>query len=281
MSFIIDWNLLNDGVEAERLKLLVNDHFQEVARPSFLGKVTVMQLDFGDIPPEVTIEDICDPLADFYIQEDPAFEYEHDHIQSHSYNSRQNIDTTAASEQISVSDGIGHHGSAIYKEPSLSFDSTNNLRYVQLPPQDTDAQLELNVRYHGNMRLSISTELIVNQPTPAFMVLPLALTLTGFSFDGTAVIAYLGYAINFCFKEPLDGNSILQDMTIESEIGDRNKQVLKNVEKIERFIVQQLKSFFNDFLVFPNFHSIYLTQDDTYTECSSQHSGFNQADTGI
>ncbi|OAJ42870.1 hypothetical protein BDEG_26270 [Batrachochytrium dendrobatidis JEL423] len=219
MSFIIDWNLLNDGVEAERLKLLVNDHFQEVARPSFLGKVTVMQLDFGDIPPEVTIEDICDPLADFYIQEDPAFEYEHDHIQSHSYNSRQNIDTTAASEQISVSDGIGHHGSAIYKEPSLSFDSTNNLRYVQLPPQDTDAQLELNVRYHGNMRLSISTELIVNQPTPAFM--------------------------------------------------------------IERFIVQQLKSFFNDFLVFPNFHSIYLTQDDTYTECSSQHSGFNQADTGI
>ncbi|KAJ3090036.1 Mitochondrial distribution and morphology protein 12, partial [Quaeritorhiza haematococci] len=63
-------------------------------------------------------------------------------------------------------------------------------------------QLELRIHYTGNMKLTIATELIVNQPTPAFMVLPLTVTLSGFGFRGLAIIAYLGDRINFCFKEP-------------------------------------------------------------------------------
>ena len=103
--------------------------------------------------------------------------------------------------------------------------------FLREAKHDTDAQLDLSIKYHGNMRLAISTELIVNQPTPAFMVLPLTLILTGFSFEGwwlyymavqarlltlvslfffwnynsliaTAMIAYLGNAIHFCLKEP-------------------------------------------------------------------------------
>ncbi|KAH6560596.1 hypothetical protein BASA62_010379 [Batrachochytrium salamandrivorans] len=261
MSLIIDWDLLKDGVEAGRLKELVNQHFKEIDRPSFIGDITVSYLDFGDIPPEIEIVDICDPLPEFYFQEDVGYESENGisfdfagHQQNLHYPSGGGLSTRGAAESIarSVSSGFVNHAGRGGNEDLLqpTFDRVDDLQYVQMPQQETDAQLELKVGYHGNMRLSISTELIINQPTPEFMVLPLALTLTGFFFEGTAVIAYLGYAINFCFKEPPNGENILQDMTIESEIGDKNKQVLKNVGKIERFIVQQLKSFFQRFSSF-------------------------------
>ncbi len=38
------------------------------------------------------------------------------------------------------------------------------------------------------------------------------------------MIAYLGDVIHFCFKEPNEGDHILQDVTFESELGDKNKQ---------------------------------------------------------
>ncbi|KAL2913430.1 Mitochondrial distribution and morphology protein 12 [Polyrhizophydium stewartii] len=305
MSLIINWELLKDGVEAERLKQMVNERFREVERPSFLGNVVVAELDFGDIPPEISIEDICDPMPEFYVHDDTDYASENDsraqtvvaqpppHLQP-AYGHPSPYAPAGMGGMggvgMGVGVGVGYAGArmrgAISNErlsaggsgsgaiagvagvagprsrdsPSSVLDLADEA-VLQVPRQDTDAQLELAVRYHGNMRLSISTELIVNQPTPAFMVLPLALTVTGFWFEGTAVIAYLGSMINFCFKEPPNGEDVLRDMTIESEIGDKNKQVLKNVGKIEKFIVQQLKKFFNDFVVFPNYHSLYLVQD--------------------
>ncbi|KAI8926660.1 hypothetical protein BC831DRAFT_455589 [Entophlyctis helioformis] len=253
MSFELRWDLLKDGVEAERLRQLLNERFQEVERPSFLGALTVTELDFGDIPPELTIVDICDPLPEFYIQEDS--DYISDDNSRHLPGGPTRAGGGGSSSRHPHPVGGGYTSSS----SNLIEDERG---YVHAPRQDTDAQLELSVAYHGNMRLSISTELIVNQPTPAFMVLPLTLTVTGFSFEATAVIAYLGYMINFCLKEPLNGEPTLRDMTIESEIGDKNKQVLKNVTKIEKFIVMQLKKLFNDFLVYPNYHSLYLVQED-------------------
>ena len=60
-------------------------------------------------------------------------------------------------------------------------------------------------------------------------------------------------------KGKSDWPRIIQELTIESAIGDQN--VLNNVGKIEKFIVQQLKKFLKDYAVFPNYHSILLEPD--------------------
>jgi hypothetical protein len=53
-----------------------------------------------------------------------------------------------------------------------------------LPRGKMDVQLEVAVRYKGNMMLKIATELIINQPTENFMTLPMTLTLTSLTFSG-------------------------------------------------------------------------------------------------
>lgn len=110
--------------------------------------------------------------------------------------------------------------------------------------------------------MTVSTALILNKPTPAFMTLPIKLALKGISFKGVAVIAYIGNQINFCFKEPEECESLIEDIRLESELGDENKQVLKNISKIEGFLISKIKSSIDELLIFPNYHSIYISKDD-------------------
>ena len=56
--------------------------------------------------------------------------------------------------------------------------------------------------------------------------------------------------------------SILDEVHIETEIGDEAKQVLRNVRKIETFIVEQLMALVDNLLIFPSYYSIPLESDD-------------------
>jgi hypothetical protein len=47
---------------------------------------------------------------------------------------------------------------------------------------------------------------------------------------------------------------------IETTIG--SDSVLNNVDKIENFIVEQLKQLLDDYIVYPNYHSIVITPAD-------------------
>ncbi|KAI9004096.1 hypothetical protein BC832DRAFT_600216 [Gaertneriomyces semiglobifer] len=259
MSFLINWELLSDGVEADRLREFLNARFQEIERPAFLGPLSVTELDFGDIPPEIAIVDICDPAPEFYLPDDDA---------SETWEREESIGVLESEIGEGTSDAMSSLSSA-YRPSSLS-DEEIAMQYASNMRRESDAQVEVEVIYKGNMRLAISTELIVNQPTPAFMVLPLTLTLTGFHFTATAIIAYLGDHMNFCFKEPNAGSAILHDLSIDSEVGDKHKQILKNVGRIEKFIVEQLRKVIQDYLVLPNYQSLSLIHegdleaDDSY-----------------
>ena len=155
---------------------------------------------------------------------------------------------------------------------------------------------------------------------PSFVGIPLKLHITGLSFDGVALLAYLqsGGAkrkaqqqqqqqqggdqgqgkgkVKFCFLGPEDarmmvgdecnrrgeegekneevGDSerrdevarkrgdegsklggLLREIRVESEIGrqEDGKQVLKNVGKVERFVLEQVRRIFEDEFVFPSF----------------------------
>lgn len=115
------------------------------------------------------------------------------------------------------------------------------------------------VRYTGDVRMEMTAELLIDYPAPSFVSLPVRLLLTGLTFDGTAVIAHIRKRAHFCFVD--DGSddsggvaSMLKEIKIESEIGEkgRGKQVLKNVGKVERFVLDRVRRILEDEFVFPS-----------------------------
>lgn len=149
-----------------------------------------------------------------------------------------------------------------------------------------DFQILCHARYAGDVRLSLTAEILLDYPMPSFVGLPLKLNVTGITFDGVAVVAYIRKRIHFCFLSPEDADTLLgsegqyqstqqtsedgrprsggdqkrqggllQEIRVESEIGRKEdgKQVLKNVGKVERFVLAQVRRIFEEELVYPSF----------------------------
>ena len=149
-------------------------------------------------------------------------------------------------------------------------------------PRVEDLQTVFRVQYSGDIRLSLTAEILLDYPMPSFVGIPLKLNITGLSFDGVAVLAYIRKKAHFCFLSPEDAvnaiapetpdvgdvggrdlggapglsmGGLLQEIKVESEIGQREggKQVLKNVGKVEKFVLEQVRRIFEDEFVYPSF----------------------------
>lgn len=118
---------------------------------------------------------------------------------------------------------------------------------------------------------------------PSFVGIPLKLQITGLSFDGVGLLAYLRHGadaerrkVHFCFLGREDARALvgqglereggegegeeglgglLREIRVESEIGrqEGGKQVLKNVGKVEKFVLEQVRRIFEDEFVWPSF----------------------------
>ncbi|KAL4975675.1 mitochondrial distribution and morphology protein 12 [Aspergillus desertorum] len=183
------------------------------------------------------------------------------------------------------------------EDPTSS--SANPLLQDQSPPRirerrPEDFQILCHVKYAGDIRLSLTAEILLDYPMPSFVGLPLKLNVTGITFDGVAVIAYIRKRVHFCFLSPEDaealvgsgsnsnqqattspstgssgggnpsahqkGLGLLQEIRVESEIGriEDGKQVLKNVGKVERFVLAQVRRIFEEELVYPSFYTFLI-----------------------
>ncbi|KAJ2709244.1 Mitochondrial distribution and morphology protein 12, partial [Coemansia spiralis] len=92
-----------------------------------------------------------------------------------------------------------------------------------------------------------------------FVSLPVTMHITKIEFAAVAVVAYLSRRVNFCFLEPdPPRTSLLDGFAVRTEIGDAGRHVLKNVEKLESFIANQLRKAIDDEFVFPSYHSFEL-----------------------
>jgi len=127
---------------------------------------------------------------------------------------------------------------------------------------DNDIQIIARIHYEGNPKAYIQAELDFNYPSSSFISLPVRLTLTGLSFSGLALIASIRNRVHFCFlDEDTDDDNwehMLRDIHLESEIGDKGKGVLKNVGKVERFLLEQGRKIISEELVFPSFYTFIL-----------------------
>lgn len=151
-------------------------------------------------------------------------------------------------------------------------------------PRTEDIQAVFRIRYSGDVKLLLTADILLDYPMPSFVGIPLRLSITGLSFDGVGVVAYIRKRVHFCFLSPEDalaavgvdeseqassddagpsngrpGNGkmggLLQEIRVESEIGQREggKQSLKNVGKVERFVLEQVRRIFEEEFVYPSF----------------------------
>ena len=172
------------------------------------------------------------------------------------------------------------------------------------PATHPNLQVHLHITWHSNLRLTFTTSLLINYPSPMFMSLPIKLSVTGLLFDGEVAVAYEGERrrIHLCILDDLDpycplsgdrpkrdtppsvgghspdhdddtpssslptrptkplpiGLRLLPSIDIESEIGQADKHVLRNVTRVERFIQDVIRKTVEEELVFPNFHTLVL-----------------------
>ncbi|KAL0935218.1 Mitochondrial distribution and morphology protein 12 [Colletotrichum truncatum] len=140
-------------------------------------------------------------------------------------------------------------------------------------PKPDDLQAVFRIRYAGDVRLRLTAEILLDYPMPSFVGIPVQLSVTGLTFDGVGVMAHIRKRIHFCFLSPEDAvtavgadeagpsepgkrfGGLLQEIQVESEIGlrDGGKQSLKNVGKVERFVLEQVRRIFENEFVYPSF----------------------------
>jgi distribution and morphology protein 12 len=432
MSIDINWDTLTGGADgtarAETIRAFIHDKFQQVTLPRFIRSVHVNSFDFGSAAPEIEIKDICDPLPDFYEEDedypdedgeeddddeaeldrdprtinnsaseqsrerlsrasgrDAPYANEHTPAQSRLASSRANMKPPtnrtflAPNEHLSspllprvLTPGIPGGTSNInyfhlplsaglsgattplaavagahlqgwldnpYGRPSTptnmrlrhaasfnsltltpqshpdpssrpssrhqhederrrsladSDDASSQHGYDRTPSvsphpmrekSPEDIQVVAHVQYSGDIKMSLTAEIHLDYPMQSFVGIPLKLNITGVTFDGVALIAYIKRRAHFCFLSPDDaealvgsdagfsglqtdanGNNaqpvqrpkiggLLENIRVESEIGGQGsgKQVLKNVGKVESFVLEQVRRIFEDEFVYPSF----------------------------
>ncbi|KAK5055306.1 hypothetical protein LTR84_013056 [Exophiala bonariae] len=146
--------------------------------------------------------------------------------------------------------------------------------------QPSDVQVVTRVKYSGDVRMTLTAEILLDYPMPSFVGIPLKLAITGMTFDGVAIVALIKKKMHFCFLDPEDAAALLgevpvdirkdkgskdgskatsagllQEIHVESEIGrqEDGKQVLKNVGKVEKFVLEQVRKIFEEEFVFPSY----------------------------
>ncbi|KAI9878890.1 MAG: Mitochondrial distribution and morphology protein 12, partial [Watsoniomyces obsoletus] len=166
-------------------------------------------------------------------------------------------------------------------DPSTGMRSSSPPTLRLHPSQPSDVQVVARVQYSGDLQMMLTAEILLDYPMPSFVGIPLKLSITGIAFDGVAVLAYIKKRMHFCFLDPEDAQTLVGDhvteeqkqardsahqlhqnadglikeIRIESEIGrqESGKQVLKNVGKVEKFVLEQIRKIFEEEFVFPSF----------------------------
>ncbi|KAF2277853.1 uncharacterized protein EI97DRAFT_373846 [Westerdykella ornata] len=399
MSIDINWETLTGGADgiarAETIRAFIHDRFQQITLPRFIRSVHVHSFDFGSVPPEIEIKDICDPLPDFYEEDEdyPDGEDREDPCPDEQRDQRNELPPRTVKDRppglrssLALPDQIGNPLLPRASTPGIP-GGTSNINYFHLPlsaglsgsttplaavagaqlqgwpdylhgrpttptnmrlrnvasfgsltltPQSNpdpstrpssqhqqinpsrrnsvadstgphsddgsagtpsvspprmrekspeDVQVVAHVQYSGDIKLSLTAEILLDYPMPSFVGIPLKLNISGLTFNGVAILAYIKKRAHFCFLSPEDAHALvgaeanddslqadspfphqrdsqrprigglLEHIKVESEIGGKGdgKQVLKNVGKVESFVLEQVRRIFEDEFVYPSF----------------------------
>ncbi|OIW26093.1 hypothetical protein CONLIGDRAFT_622068 [Coniochaeta ligniaria NRRL 30616] len=268
MSIELNWETLTagpDGQElADRIRDFIHTKFQSVPLPRFIKSVTVHDFSFGSVPPELELKDITDPLPDFYEQSsDEEDDSDDDDDRAHSGDDEEfqvpdELKAAAERRRRAAAAGSGYgHGGHHHHPAHIHIPGRGVGRGPPLPDLgNQDMQAVFRIRYAGDVKLLLTADILLDYPMPSFVGIPVRLSITGLTFDGVGVLAKIRKRAHFCFLSPEDAiGGLLQEIRVESEIGQREggKQSLKNVGKVERFVLEQVRRIFEEEFVYPSF----------------------------
>lgn len=247
MSVFIDWNKLveDDSIETQ-LRDFLDEQFSNISLPTFIQSLRISSLKLGKVAPEVTIRHISDPFPEFYQM-----------FESDDSGSKPELDEDARQDLVA----------AIHE--SLKNEHTGGEHRPAEPHQSPfDTQMVVEIKYSGDMELGVSATLLVNYPSPNFISLPLAFDISGIEIHSLAVVAAIQNRISLSILCDVDSNDqmssdtvkVIRTMTMRSKIGDasHNGAVLRNVGRVEKFILEQLRKVIRDELVWPGWITIEL-----------------------
>ncbi|EPY49173.1 Mdm10/Mdm12/Mmm1 complex subunit Mdm12 [Schizosaccharomyces cryophilus OY26] len=269
MSIEFEWSKLDSELE-EKLFHILEDRVSKLDLPSYIKNLKVTGFHFGDIPPQINIQDIGDPDPQFY--EDEVLDQVNDELEGNT-SFRTNFST-------SVSD-LPPYGAEYrfprlaYFHPAISTPGIISASGLTSPLRgerpilasesreernhSDDFQVTIRVQYDGNASLSLEASISINYPNSEFVSLPFQLVFKEISIDATAVLAKMGSRTHLCFVDTLahgseeNASSVIKNLKIESVIGESNRQLLKNVAKVERYVSQKVKRIIEDELVWPSY----------------------------
>lgn len=167
---------------------------------------------------------------------------------------------------------------------------------------ENDIQMIVEFNYQGDLEINLMVNLMVNYPSPNFISLPIKLRITDLVIHSIAVIAYLKDSIYISFlcdvndassdyfaENPSGGTGtsgfssggnfvdymtnaqeeridIIKKVKIESEIGGVEQNVLRNVGKVEKFLVDRLRALLRDEIAWPSWICLDLSDPDSDEE---------------
>ncbi|KAJ7154273.1 hypothetical protein C8R46DRAFT_1166109 [Mycena filopes] len=319
MSIDLDWGKLDASLSSSLIDLL-NRQLTSTPRPSFIGPVEVTSLDFGSASPDVELVDLRDIHRDFL--EDDESESGGEPVKVTEGAEDEDGFEWVSRRAAGREEALGYHHlppHVRYGRPGAvdMFSSTPSLH---APPDIWNGgmsslpnlgPLHLHINWPSDLRITLTTSLLINYPSPMFMSLPIKLSVTGLIFTGEIAVAYEGERkrVHLCILDDLDpygpaagvsrpkrdsldglrtpldldpdaidspmggsyprsskplpvGQRLLPSIYIESEIGQTDKHVLKNVTRVERFIQDVIRKTVEEELVFPNFHTLVMGEGD-------------------
>ncbi|EEB08552.1 Mdm10/Mdm12/Mmm1 complex subunit Mdm12 [Schizosaccharomyces japonicus yFS275] len=276
MSIDIQWNLLDEQI-AEKLRAKLDTKIAKLSLPRYIQDLHITSFDFGTSVPDVTIQDICDP--------DPRL-YE-ETLYSDDSSSLDDEESDREEENMTELPPYGATENGVHKKDSTDVNMNHTQTSNQQSPQNIaesnihksvpnsaetpsflrnsigDVQIIAHVQYSGNMTMSMEACLAVNYPSKDFAMLPFTLQLSDIVLDGTLVVALIASHVHVCFVDTLEHNrgdvqsSIIKNIRVDSVVGEPNKQVLKNVAKVEKFVVQKICQIVEDEFVWPSYFTLY------------------------
>ncbi|CUM64192.1 uncharacterized protein PRCAT00001786001 [Priceomyces carsonii] len=171
----------------------------------------------------------------------------------------------------------------------------------KLPPiSENDIQCIVDVDYLGDLCMEVTVNLLVNFPSPQFISLPIKLHVSDLAIHSVAAIAYLKNCIFFSLLCDIDDNvadyfssfhaesnnngstlntggnfvdyitapntreriDIIKKVKIESEIGEVENNILRNVGKVERFLIEKLRTLLREEIAWPSWVCFDMNDSD-------------------
>lgn len=179
-----------------------------------------------------------------------------------------------------------------FSQNAYRLHSNSATRSEEPKRNDNDIQFVLEIDYSGDASIEITVNLLVNYPSTHFITLPIKLKITDLVIHSLAVVAYLENSVFLSFlcdlndtesdyfsspqrpnsdslgthhSLPNGGNitdygtsgnkermDVIKSVKIDSEIGEIETNVLRNVGKVEKFLVEQLRSIIRDETAWPS-----------------------------